>query len=355
MSIKIDYISIVFDFASAEEIISKILELPIDIFCKCQAKVKHKSYQSLYQAGTIKVYGDDRATDDNPEGLGCYLVLSGQGCDDIFRILDMHGYSFGDFFESCERHYGNQFHLTRLDVAIDDRNEVPFFTPEQIKRKCEREEFIANSNTYRFAESSFSEKETAKTVYIGAGKSNLSYRFYDKDKEVSMKYQKSYETIGSWKRTEIQLRDEKAHAFALMFKVHPLDLGKLAFDLLAGNLRFVIPDKKQSNKSRWKTCQFWERFLGAVEPLQLHMETPRKTLQETQRWLKEGGVLSAVKGFCFLEENDALGGLESIGDMLKSVKYSSVLGNKLVGHLSRINREDLIQYIYDDTKKGGIH
>lgn len=78
----------------------------------------------------------------------------------------------------------------------------------------------------------------------------------------------------------------------MMFKVHPLDLGKLAFDLLAGNLRFVKPDKKQSNKSRWKTCQFWERFLGAVEPLQLHMETPRNTLQETQRWLKEGGVLS---------------------------------------------------------------
>lgn len=85
------------------------------------------------------------------------------------------------------------------------------------------------------------------------------------------------------------------------------------------------------------------------------METPRNTLQETQRWLKESGVLSAVKGFCFLEENDALGGLESIGDMLKSVKYSSVLGHKLVGHLSRINREDLIPYIYDDIKKGGIH
>lgn len=65
-----------------------------------------------------------------------------------------------------------------------------------------------------------------------------------------MKYQKPYETIGSWKRTEIQLRDEKAHVFALMFKVHPLDLGKLAFDLLAGNLRFLKPDKKQSNKSR---------------------------------------------------------------------------------------------------------
>lgn len=96
-------------------------------------------------------------------------IWSGQGCDDISRIQDMHGYSFGDFFESCEKRYGNQFHLTRLDVAIDDRNEVPFFTSEQIKRKCEREEFIANSNSYRFVESSFSEKETAKPFISGLG------------------------------------------------------------------------------------------------------------------------------------------------------------------------------------------
>ena len=25
---------------------------------------------------------------DNPLGLGCYLVMTGRGCDDIFRILD---------------------------------------------------------------------------------------------------------------------------------------------------------------------------------------------------------------------------------------------------------------------------
>ena len=73
--------------------------------------------------------------------------------------------------------------------------------------------------------------------------------FYDKDKEICMKHQKSYEAVGSWKRTEIQLRDEKAHAFAMLFKKHPLDLGQLAFDLLGSNLRFVKEDKNQSNKS----------------------------------------------------------------------------------------------------------
>lgn len=40
----------------------------------------------------------------------------------------------------------------------------------------------------------------------------------------------------------MQLRDKKAHSFAMLFKDNPLDLGKLAFNLLAGNLRFVVPE-----------------------------------------------------------------------------------------------------------------
>lgn len=130
LSIKIDYISIVFDLARADEVIRKVLELPVDIFTKYPAKAKHKSYQCVYQAGSIKVFGDSKQTEENPDSLGCYLVLSGRGCDEIFHILDKQGYSFGDLFWRCEWLYGNEFHFTRLDVAIDDRNETPYFTPE---------------------------------------------------------------------------------------------------------------------------------------------------------------------------------------------------------------------------------
>ena len=78
----------------------------------------------------------------------------------------------------------------------------------------------------------------------------MSYRFYDKDKEVCSKYNKTLDEVGSWKRTEMQLRDDKAHAFAMTFKDRPLELGALAFGLLADNLRFVVPNKNERNKSR---------------------------------------------------------------------------------------------------------
>ena len=70
---------------------------------------------------------------DSPQGLGCYLVMTGRGCDDIFRILDSRNYTFGDMFKHCERRYGlDNFHFTRLDIAIDDKNEKPFFTIEPV-------------------------------------------------------------------------------------------------------------------------------------------------------------------------------------------------------------------------------
>ena len=67
-------------------------------------------------------------------------------------------------------------------------------------------------------------------------------------------------------------------------------------------------------------------------------------------------VISAVKSFYFLEEHDALGGLEKVGTMLDKARYSNSLSSKLTAHLQRINRTDLIPYIQYDTKhgKGGI-
>ncbi|GAA6405953.1 hypothetical protein K040078D81_00700 [Blautia hominis] len=62
--------------------------------------------------------------------------------------------------------------------------------------------------------------------------------------------------------------------------------------------------------------------------------------------------MSAVKAFHFLEVHQALGDLERVEDMLKHVRYSPALGNKLTGHLCRINREELIPYVQCDTKKG---
>ena len=91
--------------------------------------------------------------------------------------------------------------------------------PQPLKSVPKTDKFSTCS--YYFDESKFDDFDTAKTVYIGAGKSGLSYRFYDKDKEVCSKHNKTLDEVGSWKRTEMQLRDDKALAFAMTFKDNP--------------------------------------------------------------------------------------------------------------------------------------
>lgn len=324
LRIKIDYLSIVFDTIKADELIRRLLGLPLDYFMIQKARVKHKDYTHLYQFGTIKVYGDRKLKDGTDEA-GCYLVLSGQGCDDYYSFLQAQNNTYNNFFDYCIQIAGKgYFHLTRLDIAIDDRNDIPYFTVEQIKQKCLKDEFVSKSKSYRFAESSFDD-DTAKTVYIGDGKSNISYRFYEKDKEQVGKYNLNYEEMGNWIRTELQLRDEVAHSFAMLMCETFEELGNQAFNLLSSSLRFVTADKTQTNKSRWKTCRFWERYLGAVKPLKLEIEKPSSSLQDTQQWLIDGGTLSAVKVFLFLEKYNALGDLKDVQEMMNSAGYSATL------------------------------
>lgn len=355
LEIKIDYLSMVFESICAEELILRVMNMPLDLFLVQDKRVKYKEYTKIYQLGSVKVFGGVPESEGNPGGLGCYLVLRGKGCDEFINCFTHHEGYFGDFFSTCNiyRFRSQQalrFHLTRLDIAIDDRNPVPYFTIDQIQKKCLKEEFISQSRSFRFAESSFGEGETAKTVYIGDGKSDISYRFYEKDKEMSSKYNLSYEEMGSWKRTEIQLRDEVAHNFAMLMAEEPDRLGMLTFNFLGTSLRFVTREASQSNKSRWKTSRFWARFLGAIEPLKIRKDTSPNSLYETQDWLRDGGAMSAVKAFQFLEANHALGDLMDMNALMYNIRYSPTLSCKVVSHLCQIGRDDLIPLIYQDTK-----
>lgn len=60
-----------------------------------------------------------------------------------------------------------------------------------------------NSEGYYFDESKFDDFDIVKIVYIGVGKLGLFYCFYDKDKEVCLKYNKIFDEVGSWKWIEM--------------------------------------------------------------------------------------------------------------------------------------------------------
>ena len=76
LSVKIDYISIVFDTATAEDVIMHILGLPTDIFNVYPASVKFKTYQARWQIGDIYVSGDEMCIRDRSRKYRVWSRLS---------------------------------------------------------------------------------------------------------------------------------------------------------------------------------------------------------------------------------------------------------------------------------------
>lgn len=352
ISVGIDWLTIVFENLCVEEVLDSILDIDKLYFDKQPQGICFKEYTTLYQFGNIQIYGDIESSVNNPQGTGCYLNVSGIGCHQLKIFLDAQKRSWRDFFQSCTHHSGkNGFHVTRIDIAIDDYNIKPVFTVDQLHRKCEKGEFLSKSRHHRLQQSSSDKVKSAKTLYIGHRKSNVQYRFYDKDKEQAEKGKFDIETMGSWKRTEIQLRDEKANILAEEIRFGSKTLRELAFGFLKGNLNILLANPNQSNKSRWDSCRFWERFLENAEPVKLEIQPTVNTLLDTENWLLEGGVLAAVKAFEFLEDQQALGGLQSLQSMKKKAQFSTNLSAKIVTHLSILGKSELIPLVYEQTKQ----
>ncbi len=313
----------------------------------------------MYNCGDFKVFGyeptayerntqfkgqEDFRKDLRDERKGCMVELSGRACSN---------FSFNNSFKrlfSCLFNYRKNisFRITRLDIAIDDRNEIPYFNVETIKRKCEKREFISTCSKFKTIQSDFEDKDFARTVYIGSSESDFSIRFYEKDKEQAIKYNYDIEQMGAWNRVEMQLRNDIAHNIGE--KLSTMELGEVAFSLLKEKIRFIVPSKDDINKSRWKTCDFWHRFMGAVEPLKLNSKPSNDDLSITRSWLINGGVLGAIKAFKFLEENNALGDYMPIEPVIDESEFSVQLNQKVVSHLISIKREDLIPKVNCQTK-----
>ena len=97
--------------------------------------------------------------------------------------------------------------------------------------------------------------------------------------------------------------------------------------------------------------EFWNRFLGAVEPLKLPIFYSVNVLDDTAKWLEKGGTISTVKALNFLEKNHALGKLKSIRRMEEIANFTPELGVKVISHLQNQGRTDLIPFVQELTRK----
>ena len=200
-----------------------------------------KGYQWREYFGGISIHFNPEDA-DNACGF-IWLEMSGQGC----RSFETYGTGSYDQIFNLVRKHPDMCHITRLDIAFDDRTGV--FDINEICDSVRHEHFISRLSKYQSIYSN-----GGNAVYFGSKKSNIFIRIYDKAAE------RGYDNVKlHWVRCEIQLKDTNAKGFVDHLANRELD--ELYLGVLKNYLSFRVPTN-DSNKRRWPEPEWWSCFVA---------------------------------------------------------------------------------------------
>ena len=266
----VDWVQATFKNLFSYQELVDILGLKSNEFYDCGGMY---GYKSGLRFGHIAIFYDGNAE------MGIHLEMSGQGCREYESYNQL---SWKELFLECFRH---DAHFSRLDVAVDDFR--GYFTISSLKRRIKNRECISKFKNAISIEKLDLESGDSKgeTIYFGSASSRLQVRMYEKNHERQGKGFELEEGLDVWNRVELQTRNERSETIATLIATDYQELGKMVCGILKHYIRFAIPDKKDSNRSRWKTAKFWEKFLGQVEKLRLSEVAPDRTVEKTLSWV----------------------------------------------------------------------
>lgn len=221
-------------------------------------------YKRQIANGNVRIYSDGK------EDMGIHIQLSGQGCRQVEESLN------GDWLTLFKKVFDVEGTFTRCDIALDDK--VGLLDIKKIQKKTERKEYVSRFNNWNITMSCKNDSDKyGKSVYFGSEKSDIRLRFYDKAVEQGKD--------GHWVRTELQLRDERAN-IAIKLYLSGKTIGEVVTGVLKNYIRFVDPST-DTNKRRWKTSKFWDKFIADAEILKLTEGQKERTLDDVYTWINK--------------------------------------------------------------------
>jgi DNA relaxase NicK len=195
----------------------------------------------------------------NPNYDMVWVEMCGQGC----RAFEK--YSKLKWYKLLKKVLKIAHNITRFDVAFDDFHGL-------LDMKNIHWEAIAGNYVSIFESYAAICSNKGITVEIGSVSSDIMFTIYDKAAEQAGKCkenEKKQEILSKhWVRFEMQLRDERAREFIQnLFKC---PLGELFGGVLNKYLRFVTPNKSDSNKKRWNSRKWWTKFVNTAKIIKLN-------------------------------------------------------------------------------------
>ena len=194
----------------------------------------------LYYPG-VQVY----VCDD--DGL-CGVELSGSGC----RLVETENRLDFDWFELVSELTRYKAHISRLDIACDDREGI--LDLQKMYRHVKSHKYISRARRVIWTDGD------EQSIVFGSPQSHTRLRIYNKALERGLEDE-------HWIRTEFQLRNEQAQSFVFNW-LNQENLAKTFAGVLLYYLRFTTaaPDKNRNN-GRISTTRWWDAFLGECEQL----------------------------------------------------------------------------------------
>lgn len=238
----------------------------------------------LHKGSTIRVLYDGR------ENMGIHYDISGSSVLLFlrhYRETLMIKTPFGpgvdvdlSILHELLTHVRRIGHITRLDLAIDDRN--PYYTIPQLQAVLEEKRFVSKFRTWRIVKDCTTSGDlVGATIYMGSRRADIMLRVYDKRLEQIAKGVEGA-ALTPWIRWEMELKNEYAN-IALMDLLNGVDVGSLCFGILSNYFRIIVLD--DSNVSRCSIDEMWEKFLGEVKNIRLFVMMPPPTLAEKKDWV----------------------------------------------------------------------
>jgi len=205
-----------------------------------------------------------------------WLNMSGQGC----RYFEEYSsYDWIGFFKIMKDYYKSN--ITRIDLAIDDFSNTLemskiIYAAKKGNTKSRFRTFKTISN-HQMSDG----KELGSTIYFGSSKSDIQIRFYDKKAEREQNNKEV--TCDTWVRCELQMRKARANSVVDLI-IDNERVGSIALGVLKYYLMFLSPSKNDSNKRRWNTIKWWDKFLTDIEALSLSVKAPDRTIERAFNW-----------------------------------------------------------------------
>lgn len=191
---------------------------------------------------------------------GVWVEMSGQGCRN-FETFSKKTFDslFCDIIHSPD---SESFNITRIDAAYDDFKGI-------IPLKKFSKQILSNLFVSKYREKSchvdISSNWTSCCIYLGSPSSDTRFRIYDKAAERGFDEEKNNGFI--WTRWEMQCRHN--NAFEFVKAIENNRVGDVFKGVLLNYFRPVQFSSTDSNKRRWKTSRWFDKFVGEVSKISL--------------------------------------------------------------------------------------